>query len=66
MSCNSTLQTGESHCAQNCFLKFSGVMVVPIQGSLQQAAERELIMNGTAVAKSELEFVPLGHALSGH
>lgn len=41
-------------------------MLVPVQGNLQQAAERELIMEGTAVEKSELQFVPLGHALSGH
>lgn len=66
MCCNSTLQTGESHCAWNSFLKLPGVMLVPVQGNLQQAAERELIMEGTAVEKSELQFVPLGHALSGH
>lgn len=41
-------------------------MQVPVQGTLQQAAERELIMKGTAVGKSELQFVPLGHDLSGH
>lgn len=66
MCCNFTFQTGERHCARNCFLKLSGVMLVPVQGTLQQAAEREFIMKGTAVGKSELQFVPLGHDLSGH
>lgn len=41
-------------------------MLVPVQGTLQQAAERELMMEGTAVEKSELQFVPLGRGLSGH
>lgn len=65
MCCNSTLQTGERHCAQNCFLKLSGVMLVPVQRTLQQAAEKDLIMMGTAVGKSELQFVPLGHISLG-